>query len=300
MKTSIRTTFLALVFSVTSVLFIHAKTGFSLPDSLTEFSLTYKTVENLIVLPVQINDSISVNLILDTGCRNIVLFGKRFNSLFSFKNGRVVQFSGMGSGKPVQGMLSLNNTISIGAVLGNSLPVIVVPDKNVIKNLPQVHGIIGYDIFSRFEIQLDPADHIITFRSPLVTYVPDGYTKIPLTISDSKPIINSSIVIENDGIQHDLLIDTGSTLDLLIKSTEVKKFERYSQETIGMGLNGDVQGIVTTANNLVMGDFEIKNLSTGIIHSPWYNYASIGMGVLKDYSIIINYAQSYACLKKTT
>ena len=165
MKLFLRTSFLLLSFSFSSFSLIQAKTGFSLPDSLTEFTLRYTTVDNLIILPVRINDSISVNLILDTGCRNIILFGKRFVSLFDYKNGRSIQFSGMGSGNAVQGMVSLNNTISIGAVFGNTLPIIVVSDKNVLKNYRHVHGIIGYDIFTRFEVQLDPAKQLITFRS---------------------------------------------------------------------------------------------------------------------------------------
>jgi hypothetical protein len=299
MKTSNRITFLLFLSLILSHQAIHAKSGFFLPDSISEFTLKYRTEDNLIILPVVVNDSILVNLILDTGCRNIILFGKRFASMFSYQNGRTVQFSGMGSGKAVQGMLSLNNTISIGSVLGQMLPVIVVPDKNVMRNYSQVHGIIGYDIFSRFEIQLEPLKQLITFRSALCNYVPDGYTKIPLTISDSKPMVRSSITLEKTEFPHDLLIDTGSILGLLIKSTELKKFKGHDREyPIGVGLNGYVSGFVTTANNLVMGDLEIRDLSAGIIHSPWYNYASIGMGILKDYSIIINYPQSYACLKK--
>ena len=51
--------------------------GFFMPDELNEMTLHYKTYHNLILLPVTINDSVHVNLILDTGCRNLVLFGRR-------------------------------------------------------------------------------------------------------------------------------------------------------------------------------------------------------------------------------
>ena len=64
-------------------------------------SLWYRTVKGLFVLPVRINDSITVNLILDTGCRNLILFGKKLRKSFRLSNRKPVQFSGLGDGRPV-------------------------------------------------------------------------------------------------------------------------------------------------------------------------------------------------------
>jgi hypothetical protein len=86
-----------------------ANVGFSMPDSVREVTFRYKTVQGLILLPVIINDTVKVNLILDTGCRNLVLFGKRFQKLFDIQPGREVKFSGLGAGHPVVGGVSLNN-----------------------------------------------------------------------------------------------------------------------------------------------------------------------------------------------
>ena len=79
------------------------RSGFHLPDSMTSITFRYKTIKNLIMLPVRINDTLVVNLILDTGTRNIVLFGKRFQKYFTTQPNRPIQFSGLGSGKPVIG-----------------------------------------------------------------------------------------------------------------------------------------------------------------------------------------------------
>lgn len=298
MKTFLKITFLSFCLLV-SIYETSAKAGFGLTDSLTEFTLSYKTVNNLIILPVRINDNTNVNLILDTGCRNLILFGKRFQPLFNYEHGRRVQFSGMGSGKPVEGMLSLNNTVSIGKVVGESIPVIVVKDKNVTSTFNNVHGIIGYDIFSRFEIEINPLKQLITFRSSLNNYVPEGYEKIPMQILDSKPIIRAGVQLYGETSFRDLLLDTGSSLELLIKSTEMEKFKAGTkQHLLGTGLNGFVNGFVTTAGYVKLDNFEIQNLHAGIIYSPRHNHASIGMGTLKNYLLIINYSQAYTCLKK--
>ena len=107
------------------------KAGFSLPEHVSEVSLKFQSIRNLIVLPVVINDSIQVNLILDTGCRNLVLFGKRFQKLFQTEPNQKVQFSGLGDGNPIQGKLSLNNKVSIQAVIGEKIPVVIVAEKNL-------------------------------------------------------------------------------------------------------------------------------------------------------------------------
>ena len=76
------------------------RAGFFLPDSVTELTIKFQAVRNLIVLPVTLNDSITVNLILDTGCRNLLLFGKKFQELLNAQSGRTIQFSGLGEGQP--------------------------------------------------------------------------------------------------------------------------------------------------------------------------------------------------------
>ena len=276
------------------------KAGFFLPDSVPEFTLQYKSLDNLIVLPVVINDSVTVNLILDTGCRNVLLFGRRFKKLMTLEPNRVVKFSGMGQGKSVEGSLSLENKVSIGAVSGSLVPVVVVPSRPLFYSHLQIDGLIGYDIFTRFEVEVNPAKHLITFRSAFNNYIPESYTKIPMTVNDSRPMLSSKIVLGNETIESDLLIDTGSMLGLLLKSTDKSRYGlKLGDQLIGKGLNGMIKGVKVVSRKLSLGnDFEITDLDTGIIHSPWHNYASVGMDVLKDYSIILNYVQSYVCLKK--
>src|SRR5687768_7707695 len=103
--------FVLMIFSIItfSTQASETKAGFSLPDHISEVTFKFQSIQNLVVLPVIINDSIQVNLVLDTGCRNLVLFGKRFQRLFLTEPNQKVQFSGLGDGNPIHGNLSLNN-----------------------------------------------------------------------------------------------------------------------------------------------------------------------------------------------
>jgi hypothetical protein len=295
-----------LIFRIAIILFIiflpkfsKASIGFALPDSVNEFTVKYKSIDGLIILPVKLNDEHAVNLILDTGCSSILLFGKRFQYLFKGEPGRAIEFSGMGSGKTVHGNLSLTNNISIGLVEGKQVPIVVVPSRNIFHSYPGVDGLIGYDIFTKFEIEIQPAKQLITFRSAYTNYIPEGYTRIPMKVTDSKPILQSSIILPDRTVVSDLLIDTGSTLGLLLKSPNESKFEYDGKDVLGKGLNGSIKGMNSIAHKIQLENFVMNNIVTCIIHSPWRNYASIGMNTLKNYSIILNYAKSYACLKFT-
>jgi hypothetical protein len=95
-----------------------------------------------------------------------------------------------------------------------------------------------------------------------------------------------------------LMIDTGSQLSILLKTTDQALLNSSFSELLGKGMSGNIHGIQTMANSIALTGINFYNQPTGIILSPWHNYGSIGMGILKEYAVIINYAGAYACLKK--
>ena len=274
----------------------YTDTGFSLPNDVREVTIHYKTFKNLILLPVTINDTVNVNLILDTGSRNLLLFGKRFEKIFNIEPVRRIKFAGLGNGGPLSGKLALDNKVSIHALLGEKIPVVIVPRNSLFAGRPDVHGIIGYDIFIKFETTIDASNQLITFRPAEEADLPYGYTKIPLRIEDCKPLIHSKVFFSNpEGTAFDLMLDTGSALGLLLRSADTKRFESGTPgKILGRGLCGFVTGSIARAEKLVIDTFEIKALIAGISWSTIHSHGSIGMGVMKDYTIVLNYCKAYA------
>ena len=270
-----------------------------MPDSVQEMTLRYRTVKDLIVLPVTLNDSIQVNLILDTGCRNLILFGKRFSKVFLPSTTRPVEFSGLGDGRPVRGKLTIGNKVSIDQVLGENIPVVVVPRNNLFGHYHNVHGVIGYEIFLKFEIELNALQKTITFRKALKSCPPRGFSKVSLRVVDARPVMQSHVLLGSTMRPFELMIDTGSSLGLLLKTTDLSDFyEHKGEKVLGIGLNGPLSGYETVARKLIFEGLEMETVRTGIVSSAWHNNASIGMDVLKDYVVIINYCKSYVCFRK--
>jgi hypothetical protein len=211
-----------------------------------------------------------------------------------------VQFSGLGSGKPVVGGLSLGNKVSIDAVIGRKIPVVVVPNQNLFGAYLNVDGVIGYDIFIKFEVEFDLASHLIKFRPPLTSELSCDYEKIPIQIKDSLPIIKSTLFFQGkEGQSYDLIIDTGSSLGLLVKAANLEMLTKETRMVvIGRGLNGAIMGMHTTAQKLYLAHFEIETISAGVIFSGFHNNASIGMGILKDYRVVFNYCKGYVGFRR--
>ena len=164
---------------------------------------------------------------------------------------------------------------------------------------PKIDGIIGYDIFQKFEVEINPRERLITFRPPLNNYIPSGFTRIPLRIEQTMPIFDSKISLsENSSIVTNLMIDTGSQLGVLIKTTNNDLLKSEFSVILGVGMSGNIHGIKTMAEHVQLNGISFYNQPAGIILSEWHNYGSIGMDVFKEYVLIINYIGAYACLKK--
>ncbi|HEU5290123.1 MAG TPA: aspartyl protease family protein [Cyclobacteriaceae bacterium] len=288
-----------MLLTCSNLLYATSPSGFYLPEPIEQVTIRYTCINNLIVLPLVINGNLKVNLVLDTGTRNIVLFGKRFEKLLEFVPNRNVQFTGMGTGKQVYGKLSIDNQVKLTSLIGERISLVVVPNKNVFINTPKVDGIIGYDIFQKFEVEIDPKQKFITFRSPDSRFAPSGFTHIPLRIENTRPIIDSEFLLENGtNLITNLMIDTGSQLSFLLKTTNESLLNSTFPEVLGFGMSGSIEGIKTMAQTINLAGINFQNQSTGIIRSEWHNYGSMGMGILKEYALIINYSGAYACLKK--
>ena len=54
--------------------------------------------------------------------------------------------------------------MSINQVLGDQIPVVIVGENNLFRNYQNVDGVIGYDIFVKFEVEINARYRIILSR----------------------------------------------------------------------------------------------------------------------------------------
>jgi hypothetical protein len=268
--------------------------GFFLPDTLTEVTFRYKRHNNLIIISPVLNDSIQLNLILDTGCNNIVLFGKKYLKYFNPFESSIL-FSGLGNGQAAKGHVSIDNNFKINGIEGKLITVVVVPQRRNFIGLTNIDGFIGFDLLSKFEIEVNPSASLITFRSALDGKNRHDFKHFKLLSGTTYPLIESSFVIDNEIKRFPLLIDTGSELGFLFRS---KNYANKNEDILGVGINGIIYGTTVSCKEL---KFESTVIGSEFLASATERYGnisfSVGMEFLENYVFVLNFVKGYFLLK---
>jgi hypothetical protein len=129
-------------------------------DAERPMSVEFRSRNSLIIVHALINDTLRVNLALDPHCRSVILFGKKYSRLLeaSLAIGRLHSFKDE-AGPPV----FPHNKLSIGPVVGENVPIVVLPNANPMNFFASVNGVMGTEFFAGFGISIDAKKEIITF-----------------------------------------------------------------------------------------------------------------------------------------
>lgn len=282
--------------------------GFSLIGSKKESVVKFELINNLIIVPIQLNNGHRTKAVVDTGIRSVVLYGKKFREQLNFTNSRDVKINGLGKGRRQQGRLAVNNAVRIGDVLGEGVGIVNVDEKIPFEILSEngVEAILGYQLFSNFIIEIDYLNNEITFRDPIYfTANPEAH-QFDIEVIDTKPYITTTIKIKNEHseiLAHDMkvLLDTGAALDMMIyhgsKNAKLFTLGKSNKETIGLGMNGEIGGYSTTDLSIYVGGVNLESISVNVAdrrsgkkYSKHYGVDGlIGGNVLKRYKVTFDY-----------
>ncbi len=217
-------TFLCFVFFCS---FSFAQSEFNLRG--TESSkVKFQFIDNLIIILVEVN-GVSLSFLLDSGVSRPIMFNiVNSSDLLKMRNLEHNLLRGLGDGGSVEALKSTKNQFKIGSAINYNQDVFIITDEtiNFTSRLGiQVHGIIGYDIFKDFIVEINYGSKFIRLNNP-ETYT---YKKckrcetLPLTIFENKPFIDAVVEVNNKSIPVKLLMDSGGSDALLLFG---KRFSR--------------------------------------------------------------------------
>jgi hypothetical protein len=140
--------------------------GFKFKSGREKSIIPFHYLEGLIILPFKMENK-RVNLILDTGISNIVLFDRMEKYGLKQDIERDILFSGIGKSHIIKGKLIPEVKIEADGIEGSGLAVVIIPQKFLINKLMNINGMIGYDLFSKFMVTIDYAKNqiILTWTS---------------------------------------------------------------------------------------------------------------------------------------
>jgi hypothetical protein len=282
-----------------------AQDKFRLYQDEESYTLSFKLINNLIVLPIEVNGN-ELNFLVDTGVGNSIMFNLSVEDSLKLKNTEKVRLRGLGEGGYIDALRSSNNYFKIGKVVNGNHMIYLIPGKEFELSSYMginINGIIGGDLFRDFIVDINYSNKRIKF------YKPDSYTykackkceTFDLEFYKDKPYINIAVQSKNDEqIAVKLLIDTGGgdAIWLFDRSSEqISVPERNFDDYLGKGLSGNIYGKRGKINKIIIGEYifydgnvAYPNLSSiEMAYQYTDRNGSLASEILRRFRIVIDY-----------
>ena len=293
-----------------------AQSSFHIMGQKESITIPFKLVNNLIVLNIEVNGS-EMAFLFDTGIDKTILFNLKVTDSVKMKNVEEIQLNGLGEGDPLRAMISKNNLFVMDGMVNPNQMVYIIYDNMFDlsgKMGVDINGIIGGDLFRDFVVKVNYTSKKVTFYDPkFYSYKKcSNCETFPLDFYNEKPFIN--VLVQNylgEEFEVRLLIDSGAGDALwLFENTHpnIKVSDKYFNDYLGKGLNGDIYGKRSKINKLKIGSFVFDNASVSYPDSLYIIAAyknkdrngTLGANILRRFNVIFNYPERKITLKKNS
>ena len=290
-------------FMITTAIVAAQKIGFDFNDGQQKISMPVEIYNNLIIIPVTVADSRQLNFILDTGVKNTILINKKLADSLGANYTRTVQLLGAGNDRLVDALVMDPVNISLPGITGSAISILVLEQDflELEHHLGvKVHGLIGYDLFSRFVVKVDYFHEKITVYEPGAYRVKKSYHAIDLEVVDGKPIAQLNLHFNHDTkLIGKLLIDTGASHALVLKQDSDAKIilpEKNIKASLGRGLSGEITGNLARIDAIKFGKKELREVIASFpqtddlkgLKAP-DRHGSIGGELLKKFTVVFDF-----------
>lgn len=306
-----------LLFFLGSVTAIHAQVlGFSLPPGKTKVQFPIEICNNLVVVPMILNNQLPLKFILDTGVRTSILTEKAYSDILNLPYSRKYTIAGPGGEKLVDAYVTNNVTLDMPGVHGQGHAMLVLDqDYLELRNYlgTDVHGILGYELFSRFIIKIDYEKKQLTLMQPERFKPSKRLTWLPITVEDTKPYIIVGLQMnDTTSLSAKLLVDSGASHGIFLETGSNPKIivpEKHVNTVIGRGLGGEITGQIGRIKALEIGNYIIPGVIANFPDPDAYmdtlktsrlifRNGSLGGDMLSRFTVTFNFPGERIYLKK--
>lgn len=287
--------------------------GFVLPKGVKKHSVPFEIHNNLIVINILLNNALPLKFILDTGVRTTVLTEKSLTDLLNLTYSRKITIPGAGGERLVDAYVANNVTSNISGMVGRGHSMLVLErDLLQLKNYlgVSVHGVLGYELFSRFIVEVNYDRKVVTFHDPDSFRKRRGYQELPMIIEDTKPYYYLNVTLRGNKVYRGkFMLDTGASHAVMIderSSSELYVPDPHITSNLGRGLGGDITGEVARIDKVTLNEFDFENIiatfpdenSYFIDFDSNFRNGTIGGGMMSRFKIIFDFVNSKLYLKK--
>lgn len=278
--------------------------------------IPFKFVNNLIVVPVEVN-GVELSFLLDTGVSKPIIFNfLNVSDTLKIRDTETIFLRGLGAGEPVEALKSRNNVFKIGDAVKFKQDLFAVFDSNLNfgprLGVP-VHGILGFDLFRDLIVEINYTQKYIRLTEPSVFRYKSckKCERFNLEFYNNKPYIGAKVIINEKEISVKLLIDSGGSDALWLFEDEdlgITSDEKFFEDFLGHGLSGSVYGKRSIIREFRLKSFVLKNANVAFPDSTSIAFArkiegrngSLAGNVLKRFNVIFDYSNAIITLKKNS
>jgi len=268
------------------------------PAGQSSVAVDFDFRENYISFPVSINGMPAEEFGFDTGSTSTISTNWARAKGLKFDAAGVSM--GGGAGEAATGMATVNR-IEIGELRMTNQDVSVT-------GLPvdTWRGLLGYELARSTLVQIDYASRRITFSKPDSFRKPANAVALPIRFAaNSEPLVEASI----DGKRGEFQIDTGQDMALSVNRPFAERNGLIAK--YGAGVKGEVEGVGGRSETVEftpgmfavagfrpsVGEASILLSGTGAAAEE-HVAGSIGNGILKQFTVTLDYAHRMAYFKK--
>ena len=292
--------------------------GFTLADGKNKVQFPIEVYNNLVIVPVVLNGQLPLKFILDTGVRTTILTQKAYSDILNLPYSRKYTIAGPGGEKLVDAYVTNNVTLEMPGVQGKGHAMLVL-DKDYLelRNYlgTDVHGILGYELFSRFIIKIDYERKQITLMKPERFKPSKRQTWLPITVEDTKPYIVVGLQMnDSTSLAAKLLVDSGASHGLFLETESAPKIKVPAKSVsaiIGRGLGGEITGKMGRIKAIEIGNYFISDVISNFPDPMSYidtlktsrtvfRNGSLGGEMLSRFTVTFNFPGERIYLKKNS
>jgi predicted aspartyl protease len=269
--------------------------------------IPFQLLWSKIILPVRVNDSRELSIILDTGMpsQGLLLFDRDLADELQLSGTERSRIHGAGTGQVSYALKVESAKLSLSGVDFEDQDVRILQN-DTMRGTPN-DGVIGSTLFGSHVVRIDYDQNIITLFDPSVFDIDPSWETVNLTFNENNiPFLEASVSIAGDKeIDAALYIDLASSeaLELLVKPE--MKFtlpENLPSKYIGKGLDGHIVGQYGRVASLKIGSFVLYNVPTAFPKSDVRSRQQEADGILcndalRRFNLIFDYGRKKLYIK---
>jgi hypothetical protein len=274
-------------------------------------TLPFRLVRSLMVIKLSINHKGPFNFILDTGVGLMIITDPKLADSINIPNKRTLKIPGLGEGEDAEAYVTSPLDVEIPGLVSYDVAAAILK-KDLFSlsgyaGMP-IHGLLGYEFFNNLAVKINVQDSTLTLWRPKDVKVFRKGVPIPITIEDRKPYVDAWVKLQTgENIKTKLIIDLGAGHPVSLENV-IRKYglpqKFIASANLGIGLNGPINGYIGRLESLELGKFKVKQVIASFpvdsgkqIGLSVQRDGNLGIGMLKRFSVILDYAHNTMYLK---